>query len=69
MRARQRYTLRTFRLLLDRSRTEPLTAELAWLSDLLGPVQDGDVLAQRLTEAITAEPSELMFVPCGRSTT
>jgi CHAD domain-containing protein len=60
---RLRSTLRAFRPLLDQSRTEPLRAELRWLSDLLGPVRDGQVLAQRLAEAIAAEPPELVVGP------
>jgi CHAD domain-containing protein len=60
---RLRATLRAFRPLLDRSGTEPLRAELRWLSDLLGPVRDGDVPAQRLAEAVAAEPPELVIGP------
>jgi CHAD domain-containing protein len=41
---RLRATLRTFRPLLDRERTEPIRAELHWLAGLLGAVRDGDVL-------------------------
>jgi CHAD domain-containing protein len=60
---RLRSTLRTFRPVLDRSRTEPLRAELRWLGHVLGEVRDGDVLAERLTRALGAEPPELVIGP------
>ena len=60
---RLRSTFHIFRPLLDRARTEPLRAELKWLADLLGQVRDGDVLAQRLAEAVRAEPAELVIGP------
>jgi CHAD domain-containing protein len=60
---RLRSTLRTFRLVLDRGRTEPVRAELRWFAGLLGPVRDGDVLDERLHAAILAEPAELMVGP------
>jgi CHAD domain-containing protein len=60
---RLRATLRTARPLLDRVRTEPLRDELHWLGGVLGGVRDGDVLSQRLTEAVHAEPPELVMGP------
>jgi CHAD domain-containing protein len=60
---RLRSTLRTFRPVLDRERTEPVRAELRWLAGLLGPVRDGDVLARRLAAALAAEPAELTVGP------
>jgi CHAD domain-containing protein len=60
---RLRSTLRTFRPLFDRGRTEPLRAELRWLGRLLGDARDGDVLAERLTAAVRAEPPELVVGP------
>jgi CHAD domain-containing protein len=60
---RLRSTLRTFRPLFDRARTEPLRAELRWLGRLLGNARDGDVLAERLSAAIRAEPPELVVGP------
>jgi CHAD domain-containing protein len=60
---RLRATLRTFRPLFDRARTEPLRDDLRWLGRLLGAVRDGDVLADRLTAAVTAEPPELVAGP------
>ena len=60
---RLRATLRTFRPLFDRARTDPLRAELRWLARLLGDARDGDVLAERLGAAIAAEPPELVIGP------
>jgi len=60
---RLRATLRTFRSLLDRSRTEPLRAELQWLGGLLGAVRDGDVLQHRFDEALAAEPPDTIIGP------
>jgi CHAD domain-containing protein len=60
---RLRSTLRTFRPLLDRDRTEPLRAELRWLAHLLGDVRDGDVMAARLAKANAAEPPDLVLGP------
>jgi len=60
---RLRATLRTFRSMLDRSRTEPLRAELRWLGDLLGAVRDGDVMRRRLDKALAAEPPDTIVGP------
>jgi CHAD domain-containing protein len=60
---RLRATLRTFRSMLDRSRTEPLRAELQWLGGLLGAVRDGDVLQQHFDEALAAEPPDMIIGP------
>jgi CHAD domain-containing protein len=60
---RLRSTLRTFRPLLDRDRTEPLRAELRWLGRLLGAARDGDVLAERLVTTVREEPPELVVGP------
>jgi CHAD domain-containing protein len=60
---RLRSTLRTFRPLLDRDRTEPLRAELRWLGRLLGAARDGDVLAERLLATVGEEPPELVVGP------
>jgi CHAD domain-containing protein len=62
---RTRSTLRTFRKLLDADRTEPLRAELKWLADLLGPVRDGDVMAERLTREVDELPPDLVLGPVG----
>jgi CHAD domain-containing protein len=60
---RLRATLRAFRPLFDRARTEPLRVELRWLGRLLGAARDGDVLAERLAEAVSAEPPGLVVGP------
>jgi CHAD domain-containing protein len=60
---RLRSTLRTFRPLLDADRTEPLRAELRWLGAVLGAVRDGDVMDERLSAAVAAEPPELVVGP------
>jgi CHAD domain-containing protein len=60
---RLRSTLRTFRPLLDRDRTEPLREELRWLGRLLGAARDDDVLAERLVTTVRAEPPELVVGP------
>ena len=60
---RVRSTLRTFGPLLDRTRTDPVGEELHWLAGLLGAVRDGDVMADRLTEAVAAEPPENVVGP------
>ncbi len=60
---RLRATLRTFRSMLDRSRTEPLRAELQWLGGLLGAVRDGDVMRTRLDKALAAEPPDTIVGP------
>jgi CHAD domain-containing protein len=60
---RLRSTLRTFRSVFDRTRTDPLRDELRWLANVLASVRDGEVMAERLTEAIAAEPPELVIGP------
>jgi CHAD domain-containing protein len=60
---RLRSTLRSYRKLLDRERTEPVRAELRWLGQQLGAVRDSDVLAHRLDTAVAAEPPELVVGP------
>ncbi|MEW2516765.1 CYTH and CHAD domain-containing protein [Actinacidiphila alni] len=47
---RIRNLLRSHRRLLDRDRTEPVVRELAWLSSLLAPARDHEVLADRLPD-------------------
>ena len=49
---RLRATLRTYRPVFDRTRTEPLRDELHWLAGLLGPVRDADVLRDRIAEQV-----------------
>jgi CHAD domain-containing protein len=60
---RLRATLRTFRSILDRSRTEALRAELQWLGGMLGAVRDGDVMRLRLDKSLAAEPPDTIVGP------
>lgn len=60
---RLRATLRTFRSMLDRRRTEPLRAELQWIGGLLGAVRDGEVMGHRLDTALAAEPPDTIVGP------
>jgi CHAD domain-containing protein len=55
---RLRSDLRTFRLVVDRSITEPLRDELKWLGSKLGAVRDIDVLTELLQAklALLGEP-------------
>ncbi|HKE52431.1 MAG TPA: CYTH and CHAD domain-containing protein [Actinomycetes bacterium] len=62
---RLRSTLRTFRQLLPVDRSEPVRAELRWLASELGPVRDLEVIAERLADAVAAEPPELVIGPVG----
>ncbi|MFF5531665.1 CHAD domain-containing protein [Streptomyces cinerochromogenes] len=60
---RARSTLRTFGTLLDRTVTDPVGAELAWLAGELGIDRDQEVLADRLTTALEALPPALVTGP------
>jgi CHAD domain-containing protein len=60
---RLRATLRTFRSMLDRERTEPLREELKWVGGLLGAVRDGDVMLRRFDDALAAEPPDTIIGP------
>ena len=51
---RLRSTLSTCRPFLDRSVTDPLRDELAWLADALGEVRDAEVRRTRLDESVDA---------------
>jgi CHAD domain-containing protein len=64
---RLRSTLRTFRGLWDTERAEWLRIELKWIADQLGPVRDGQVMAERLSSAVEAEPAELVRGPVAAS--
>jgi CHAD domain-containing protein len=61
---RLRSTLRTFRPLMPTD-PEPVRAELHWLASELGPVRDLEVVAERLADAVAAEPPELVIGPVG----
>jgi CHAD domain-containing protein len=60
---RIRSTLRTFRPLFDRARSEWLRTELGWLADVLGAVRDTDVMFARLDDAIANEPAASIIGP------
>jgi CHAD domain-containing protein len=55
---RLRSALATFRPLLDRDATDPVRGELRWLAHVLGPARDAEVMHERLTRRVTAEPPE-----------
>lgn len=63
---RLRSALATGRPFLDRSVSEPLRAELSWLSDVLGAARDAEMQRERLEHAIDAlveERSDLDWSP------
>src|SRR5690349_9821173 len=60
---RLRSTLRTFRGLWDRRRSEALRDELKWLGNRLGRVRDGQVMSAALAGAVHSEPPELVAGP------
>lgn len=60
---RLRSTLRTFRPLLDAERTEPLRAEIKWLSERLGGPRDAEVLKARLLTVVAELPEEEIVGP------
>ncbi len=49
---RFRSALRTFRPLVDRTRTDPLRAEMRWLATVLGSARDSEVVTARLQEVL-----------------
>ncbi|HEX8929611.1 MAG TPA: CYTH and CHAD domain-containing protein, partial [Actinomycetota bacterium] len=60
---RLRSTLRTFRSLLEPEWTTRLRDELKWLAEMLGGVRDAEVLDRRISDALAAEPPELVLGP------
>jgi CHAD domain-containing protein len=60
---RLRSALQTFGPLLDRTRTEPLRAELGWLAGLLGLARDAEVARDELANLIAHEPPDLVLGP------
>jgi CHAD domain-containing protein len=60
---RLRSTLRSFASLLPGDDLDRLHEEIKWLTGLLGKVRDGDVMADRLAQLVTAEPPELILGP------
>jgi CHAD domain-containing protein len=60
---RLRSTLRVYRGLFDRDRTEPVRAELRWLGRRLGPVRDLEVMEETLVGQVADLPAELVVGP------
>ncbi|OMI91671.1 metal-binding protein [Streptomyces sp. M1013] len=60
---RLRGCLRSYRSVLDRRATDPLRAELRWLSGELGAARDQEVLGERIGAAVTRLPEELVLGP------
>jgi CHAD domain-containing protein len=60
---RLRSTLRTFRGFWEPRRSEKLRRDLKWLADQLGGVRDGHVMTGVLSDAVHAEPPELVAGP------
>ena len=60
---RLRSALATFRPMLDRTRTDPLRAELKWLGAALGASRDGEVMHARLLDSVRTQPAELVLGP------
>ena len=60
---RLRSALSTYRALLDPNLATGLRAELKWVGNILGKHRDAQVMHQRLTDLIAAEPSELILGP------
>jgi CHAD domain-containing protein len=62
-------TLQSFRVVLERDRTEPLVVELRWLAARLGRVCDFKVQQRRIGGAVSALPPELALGPVAAQTT
>ncbi|MBT2368348.1 CYTH and CHAD domain-containing protein [Streptomyces sp. ISL-10] len=60
---RLRSALRTYRKILDREVTRPVTDELTWLAGELGVARDQEVLAERLRSRVDALPDTLLLGP------
>lgn len=60
---RLRTGLATYRPLLDRSRTEPVRDELAWLASVLGAPRDAEVVRDRLRDEVSELAPELVRGP------
>jgi CHAD domain-containing protein len=60
---RLRSTLAAFRPVLDRSRTDPLRAELAEVGSALAPTRDAEVALAHLRELVAGQPEELVLGP------
>ncbi|WP_327356045.1 CYTH and CHAD domain-containing protein [Streptomyces sp. NBC_01304] len=60
---RMRSAFRTYRKILDRTVTDPVSDELKWLAGELGVDRDQEVLTERFTARITALPRTLLLGP------
>jgi CHAD domain-containing protein len=60
---RLRSALATYRPLLDRSRTDPVRDELAWLGAVLGAPRDAEVVRDRLQGRVSLLAPELVYGP------
>ncbi|GAA1397438.1 CYTH and CHAD domain-containing protein [Luteococcus peritonei] len=60
---RLRSTLRTFRPILDAERTEPLRAEVKWLSERLGGPRDAEVIKAHLLGVVGELPAAEVVGP------
>jgi CHAD domain-containing protein len=60
---RLRSTLAAFRPVLDRTRTDPVRAELAAVGTALSPTRDAEVALAHLRELVAAQPVELVLGP------
>jgi CHAD domain-containing protein len=58
---RLRAALRSFGVVIPRSRSAGVAAELKWLGGMLGPVRDGEVLPGHLRASLRSVPVELLI--------
>jgi CHAD domain-containing protein len=66
---RMRSTLQSFRVVLDRERTDALVDELRWLAGRLAGSRDLEVQEERIARAVGALPAELAMGPIAAQTT
>src|SRR6266487_723813 len=60
---RLRATLRSFGMVIPRSATQQVAAELKWLGGLRGEARDGEVLPRHLLTSLETVPVELLIGP------
>ena len=66
---RMRSTMQSFRVVLERDRTDHLVDELRWLAGQLGGARDLEVQEQRIGAAVSALPPELAMGPVAAQVT
>ena len=66
---RMRSTMQSFRVVLERDRTDHLVDELRWLASQLGGARDLEVQEQRIGAAVSALPPELAMGPVAAQVT